>query len=180
MMDFAGYKTKKIYISTFGGLNIYPYHDRQNPIKMRTRKERELFAFLLDTDNKGVTKEQIYNAIWAETESENVKRLIGVNLAHIKKDLACLNIENLIINYKNHYHVCRDEIECDYELFEKAVENFKKQNSIAAAQKILSLYKGEYLAGFEAFWATSKRLKYQELYQEAMDFVMNQQQTQKG
>ncbi len=171
MMAFAGYKSKKAYVSTFGGLDIYPYQDRHKPLKMRSRKERELFAFLLDTDKIGVTKEQIYNAIWSETESDNVKKLIGVNLAHIKKDLAYLGVENLIINHQNHYRICQDEIECDYELFEAAAEKFRLQNSNEAAQEILSLYKGEYLADFEAFWATGKRIRYHEIYEQVLDFI---------
>lgn len=48
MIVFAGCKVKKIYITTFGGLNIYQYNDREKPVKMRSKKERELFAFLLD------------------------------------------------------------------------------------------------------------------------------------
>ncbi|MDD4169458.1 MAG: hypothetical protein PHD36_04230 [Desulfotomaculaceae bacterium] len=171
MLAFAGYKTKKIYISTFGGLNIYPYKDRQKPLKTRSKKERELLAFLLDAGSTGATKEQIYEAIWSETESDNVKKLIGVNLAHIKKDLAALGVEDLIINHHNHYRICRDEIECDYELFEEAAEKFRLQNSNEAAQKILSLYKGEYLADFEAFWATGKRIRYHEIYEQALEFI---------
>lgn len=173
MMAFAGYKTKKLYITTFGGLNIYPYKDRQKPLKMRSKKERELLAFLLDAGRAGVTKEQIYNAIWSETESDNVKKLIGVNLAHIKKDLASLGVQDLIINNQNHYRICRDEIQCDYELLEEAAEEFRLHNSDEAAQKILSLYKGEYLAGFEAFWATGKRIRYHEIYEQALDFIKN-------
>ncbi|MDD4238777.1 MAG: hypothetical protein PHT62_09525 [Desulfotomaculaceae bacterium] len=171
MMAFAGYKTKKVYISTFGGLNIYPYKDRQKPLKMRSKKERELLAFLLDAGSAGVTKEQIYNAIWSETESDNVKKLIGVNLAHIKKDLASLGVEEPIINHQNHYRICRDEIQCDYEFFEEAAENFRLQNSNEAAQKIISLYKGEYLADFEAFWSTGKRISYHEIYEQTLDFT---------
>ena len=171
MMAFAGYKTKKVYISTFGGLNIYLYKDRQKPLKMRSKKERELLAFLLDAGRAGVTKEQIYNAIWSETESDNVKKLIGVNLAHIKRDLASLGVQDLIINHQNHYRICRGEIQCDYELFEEAAEKFRLHNSNEAAQKILSLYKGEYLADFEAFWATGNRIRYHEIYKQALDFV---------
>ena len=175
MMTFAGYKTKKVYISTLGGLYIYPYKERQNSIKMRSKKERELFAFLLNADSAGVTKEQIYNAIWSETESDNVKKLIGVNLAHIKKDIASLGIENPIIYHQKHYRICQDEIECDYELFEEAAEEFRLQKSNEAAQKILSLYKGEYLVDFEAFWATSKKIKYHNIYEQALDFIKNNQ-----
>jgi LuxR family maltose regulon positive regulatory protein len=171
MMAFAGYKTKKVYIRTFGGLDIYPYQDRQKPFKMRSKKERELFAFLLDTGSLGVTKEQIYEAIWSETESDNVKKLIGVNLAHIKKDLASLGIKDIIINHQNHYRICRDEIECDYELLEEAAEKFRLQHSNEVAQIILSLYKGEYLADFEAFWATGKKIRYREIYEQALEFI---------
>ncbi|MBP7331147.1 MAG: hypothetical protein KBA08_02360 [Firmicutes bacterium] len=177
MMAFAGHKTKKVYVSTFGGLNIHPYKDRQKPLKMRSKKERELLAFLLDAGRAGVTKEQIYNAVWSETESDNVKKLIGVNLAHIKKDLASLGVEDLIINYQNHYRICRDEIQCDYELFEEAAEKFRLQNSDEAAQKILSLYKGEYLADFEAFWATGKKIRYREIYEKALDFMKSYKNT---
>lgn len=171
MMALAGYKTKKAYIKTLGGFSVFPFENRQKPLKMRTKKERELLAFLLDAGSEGVTKEQIYNAIWSESESKDIKGLIGVNFAHIRNDLAVLGLENPIINNKKHYSICRDEITLDTDLFEEAIEEFKLQNSKAAAQKILSLYKGEYLADFEAFWAVSKRIKYREAYEEAMNFL---------
>jgi len=75
------------------------------------------------------------------------------------------------------YRVYRDEIECDFELFEEAAEDFRRHHNTDSAQKILSLYKGEYLADFEASWATCKRIRYHEIYQEALDFVMNQLHT---
>lgn len=171
MMSFAGYKTKKIYISTFGGFNIYSYENMQKPLKMRSKKERELLAYLLDTGNKGATKEHIYNAIWSETESDNVRKLIGVNLSHIKKDLAAAGVEKPIVNRGNHYYVCRDEIECDYEAFEEAGKHFFEQKSAEAARRIVYLYKGEYLSDFEAFWATSKRIEYLEIYEQALEFL---------
>lgn len=170
MMVFADYKIKKAYICTLGEFSIFPYKDRLEPLKMRAKKERELLAFLLDAGCQGVTKEQIYNAIWSESESKDVKKLIGVNLAHIKKDLAGLGIENPILKHGKYYSLCKDEIECDIKQFEKAVEGFKLQNSKELAQKILSLYEAEYLSDFEAFWATAKRINYREAYEEAVSY----------
>jgi LuxR family maltose regulon positive regulatory protein len=171
MLVLAGYNTKKVYIKTLGGFAIFPFNNRQEPLKMRTKKERELLAFLLDAGNEGATKEQIYNAIWSESESEDVKKLIGVNLAHIKKDLASFGVENPIINHEKHYSIRRDKIECDIELFEAAVEEFRHKNSNEAAQKIISLYKGEYLSDFEALWATNKRIRYKEAYEAALNYL---------
>ena len=172
LMAFAGYHTKKIYIETLGGFTVYQYNDREKPIKMRTKRERELFAFLLDAGSEGVTKEQIYHAIWSESESEDIKNLIGVNLTQIKKDLTLFGIQNPVINREKHYSICMNEIECDFESFEKAAGNFKIQKSNEEAQKILSLYKGEYLSEFEALWATSKRIKYQEIYEKVLKYCL--------
>ena len=171
MLAFAGYLTKKVYVRTFGGLAIFPYNNRQEPLKMRTRKGRELLAFLLAAGEEGATKEQIYNAIWSESESADIKKLIGVNLAQIKKDLAGLEVKNPVINHGQHYRIILDEIESDYELFEAAMADFEQHNRMAAAQKIISLYKGEYLADFEALWATGRRIKYDEVYKAALNFI---------
>lgn len=100
MMKFAGYKTKKIYVQTLGVFSIFSYADRKIPLKMRTKKERELLAFLIDSGSKGVNKEQICTAIWSESESGDIKKLIGVNLAHLKNDLESFGLANPIINQK--------------------------------------------------------------------------------
>ncbi|MFY9272441.1 MAG: hypothetical protein WAO37_05485 [Thermacetogeniaceae bacterium] len=52
-------------------------------------------------------------------------------------------------------------------LFERVYEEFKLHNTRAQAKELLSLYKGEYLSDFEALWATAKRIRYQEIYEEA-------------
>ena len=170
MIEFAGYQPKKIYIETLGAFTAYQDRDRQKLIKFRTKKERELFVFLLNAGDQGATKEQIYNAIWQESESNNIKNLIAVNLKHLKNDLECAGIGESVIRRGNHYLICRDEIACDSDLFEKTYEEFKLHNTKEQAKNILSLYKGEYLSDFEAHWATAKRIKYHDIYEEAKKY----------
>ena len=105
--------------------------------------------------------------MWAESESQNVKRLISVTLAQLKKDLAPLGIDGLIQCRNKRYWVFRDEISCDFELFDRASEK-KMPIDSSTSTALLSLYGGEYLADFEAFWATAKRIKYHKLYEEAL------------
>lgn len=167
LMDFAGYKSKKGYVQTFGGLAIFPSHDRSKAVKLRTRKERELFAFLLDAGEQGVTKEQIYTAIWSESESKNIMGLIGVNLTQLKKDLAPLGIDSLILCSEKRYSISRRELVCDFELFQHMAENPEAAFEDRDAA-ILSLYSGQYLADFEAFWAAAKRIEYQKIYEDTL------------
>jgi tetratricopeptide (TPR) repeat protein len=169
MMEFAGYTPKKVYIQTLGGFSVFSYENRQEPLKMRSKKERELLAFLIDAGSEGVTKEQIYNAIWTDSKSGDIKKLIGVNLAHLKKDLESFGLKNPVINQKNYYRICRDEIVMDIDLFETSAAEFEHQNNSESAQNLLSLYKGEYLSDFEALWAISKRIRFHEIYAKALN-----------
>ncbi len=167
MMEFAGYRSKKAYIETLGAFTVYQDRDRKKLIKFRTKKGRELLAFLLDAGDQGATKEQIYNAIWRESESRNIKNLIAVNLSHMKNDLESVGIMESVIYRENRYFICRDEITCDIDLFESAYEDFKLHSTKEQAKNLLSLYKGEYLSDFEALWAIAKRIRYHEIYEEA-------------
>jgi LuxR family maltose regulon positive regulatory protein len=171
MMAFAGFTIKKAYIATLGGFSVYPYQNRGNPLKTHSKKERELLAFLLDAGDRGATKEQIYEALWRDSDSDDVKKLIGVNLSYIKRDLSALDLHNPVVNNEKHYSIRRDEIAIDADLFEEAARDFEQNGNLKAAQTILSLYKGEYLSDFEAHWAVAKRLKYAEIYQRALSFI---------
>jgi len=173
LMEFSGYNPKKVYIDTLGGFAAYQDKDRQKPIKFRSKKERELLAFLLNAGNRGATKEQIYNAIWQESEAINIKNLISVNLTHLKNDLKRAGMEESVICRENHYFICREEIDCDNDLYERMYEKFKLQNSKELAKKLLSLYKGEYLSDFEALWAVEKRIRYHEAYEEIAGYCLS-------
>ncbi len=168
MMDFAGFKLKKAYITTLGEFAVYPYYNRNEPIKMRTKKERELFAFLLNAGREGATKEQIYEEIWYDSTSNNIKKLIGVNIAQLKKDLSVLGVVNSVESLGKHYSICKDEFVTDVDLFEEAAFELQENNSTDAIDTILALYKGEYLSEFESIWAVSKKIKYEKIYQKAL------------
>ncbi|MEM5766992.1 MAG: hypothetical protein AAGU32_01645, partial [Bacillota bacterium] len=174
MMEFSGCRAKKAYIKMLGDFSVYAYDDRKTSLKLRTRKARELLAFLLDAGERGATKEQIYEALWYESESNDVKKLIGVNLAQIKKDLAALGIADPIQNRGKHYRILMDELATDTAPFEEAVAEFRQRKSAETAKRLLALYGGEYLSSFEAHWAARRRIEYQEAYLEAAEYLAGQ------
>lgn len=171
MMTFAGYQPKKAYVEALGAFTVYQDKERQNLIKFRTKKARELFAFLLDAGDKGATKEQIYNAIWWESESNNVKNLIAVNIMQLRNDLKSAGIVEAIFFRENRYFICKNKFNCDCDVFEKTYEKFKQSNNKDLAKKLIGMYKGEYLADFEALWASAKRIRYREIYEEAENYL---------
>jgi hypothetical protein len=168
MREFSGYRAKKAYIKTFVGFFVYPYDNRTNPLKISRKKERELLAFLLDAGETGVTKDQICDALWPESESKDVKRMLRVHMAQIKKDLSSLGIEDCTVYNGTMCSICRDEVECDFEQFENAAGSFQNSGSSADRHTLLNLYTGEDLSDFEALWAIPKRIEYNNIYQKAL------------
>ena len=73
------------------------------------------------------------------------------------------------MNQKNRYSICRDEIVLDIDIFEANAAEFEQKKDSESAQKLLSLYKGEYLTDFEALWAISKRIRFHEIYAKALN-----------
>jgi LuxR family maltose regulon positive regulatory protein len=175
MMEFAGYRPKKAHVESLGAFTVYRDKARRSIVKFRTKKERELLAFLLDAGDKGATKEQMHNAIWWESESGNIKNLIAVNLSHLKNDLEGAGLREPVICRENRYFISREEIEWDIDLFEKTYEEFRHHSTKELARKLLTLYKGEYLSDLEALWAAAKRIRYREMYEEAQAYLSMKQ-----
>ena len=94
-----------------------------------------------------------------------------MNQRHLKNDLENSGIVESVIYHDNRYFVIREEIECDSDLFERTYEEFKNQSTRELAKKLLSLYKGEYLADFEALWVAEKRIRYREIYEKAKVYL---------
>jgi hypothetical protein len=46
-MEFAGYRPKKVYIETLGVLTVYQDRNKQNLLKLRTKKLLSLLISLL-------------------------------------------------------------------------------------------------------------------------------------
>lgn len=171
IMKFSGYHVKKVSIETFGGLVVRRKGDGENTLKMRSKKVRELLAFLLNEGERGATKEQIRYALWSESESEDVKKLIGVTLSHLKADLSQLDIANPLVKRGNHYAIDRSDLQVDSDLFLQTIQEFYKNKTATLAQKIVVLHKGEYLPEFQNPWVLSNRLHFQKFYVDALSSI---------
>lgn len=95
MLVYGGYRNERVYINTLGSFYIAPVHDRLTPIKIRTRKSRELLAYLLE-HKEGVTRERIYTDLWGDSEV-NVPNLFHARRGEIRRAFESLGASNPIL-----------------------------------------------------------------------------------
>jgi two-component SAPR family response regulator len=82
-----------------------------------------------------------------------------------------MGLDDSIVFINGCYSLSHKHIQTDNDCFDIFWKGFQKEKNLLSAEIILSLYKGECLADFEAHWAISKRIKYCSAYEEVLKYV---------
>lgn len=138
--------------------------------RFRTSKVQELFAFLISNKNNFVSKEKILDTLWPEFKPERAITHLHTSIYQIRKLMSNAEIGGSIIYLKDCYKIELPGIECDVDQFEEFVKNEPLVNarSITGYEKIVTLYRDDYLAENDYPWASLKRTQLRGLFLEAL------------
>jgi LuxR family transcriptional regulator, maltose regulon positive regulatory protein len=159
--------THQLEISSFGDVEIR-YNRRLLELSdWQTREARDLFLFLLQS--KSLTKEQIALVFWPDISTARLKMRFKVNIYRIRKavgqDTILFENERYRFNRAIRYVWDREKLD---EVFGKLRYTTETSIRTKLLEQVIALVKGAYLANLEAEWVIPERLKYQELYRDAM------------
>jgi two-component SAPR family response regulator len=138
----------------------------------QTREARDLFLFLLQSHP--MTKEQIALVFWPDISPARLKMRFKVNIYRIRKAVG----QDTILYEDERYHFNRainylwDREKLD-EIFGKLRYTTETFNRTKLLEQLIGLVKGPYLANVDAEWTEPERLRYQELYRDAMIELAN-------
>lgn len=169
LLNYGGYTSARIYINTLGTFYIAPAHERKSPIKIRTKKARELLAYLLE-HREGVSKERIFNDLWWDSEA-NVTSLFHTRRGEIKGAFESVGAGNPILYERGVYRLIMDEITCELDPFKEALADFAEQPTFENAGKVVEHYTGRYLDDLEALWAENTRIHFEEVFLKAAEVL---------
>lgn len=145
----------KLFISCFGTFNVYTINDWDNPVKWRTAKAKELFAYLVHQRGKSVCKEEIITDLWSETAIEQVSGLLHTNIYYLRQLLKSCGLENNLIYSQGKYKMDLAGVVCDAVIFNNIFVNTRASidpATVLSLQEAVSLYQGEYFAGQDWTW----------------------------
>lgn len=147
---------EKFKISCLG--NFQAGWEGQAPIKWRSEKTKELFAFLLHHEGREVTKEKILEAIWPDTEVVRAIHQLHNGIYYIRKTLDKYDVDGTRIAVEGSYLLKLGEAETDVLLFKKYIQLISKgESSLEALARVEALYSGDYLEGVDWMWADLER-----------------------
>ena len=136
-----------LVVQCFGAFSVFMPQDCDTPVRWRTEKAKELFAYFVQWKSTPVPTERILADIWPDFDSEKARNLFHTNLTYVKAVLSKSNLGNAIRKNQSGYYLdssgilsdlwCLDNDECR-----------------AFAGRIC---KGEYLENIYSDWPMEKR-----------------------
>ncbi len=140
--------------------------DNQEPIKWRTEKTKELFAFLLQNNGRNISKDELLDKLWAEDAPEKAIRQLYNGIYYIRKALEEYGIDRSLTRIDSNYNLMLGPVDFDvrriYELSKKDMHDSDM------LEEMETLYTGEYLAGEDYQWAYFEREGLRKLSQECL------------
>lgn len=102
----------KLQVVCFGRFDVFW---KGQPVIFRRQKEKELLAYLIDQKGAACTSTEIITALWEDETDERVagSRLRTV-LSDLRKTLAGMGMEDILIREHRQVAIRREMVDCDY------------------------------------------------------------------
>jgi two-component system, LytTR family, response regulator len=154
----------KLKVYCFGKCRVE--NESGTPIKWRTSKTEELFAYLVDRDGKEVGREKLIEAIWGKFEEKRALTNFSTCLYNMRKALGELGWPELLISAQGMYKLDMDQICSDIQQFERCfslMNDINEENSKDFEEIIENCGEG-YLELNYYEWAENKRRLLEDAY----------------
>ena len=128
----------QIRIKTFGYFDVY-VEDR--PVSFKLAKSKEILAYLVDKQGSGVTRSELFAAIWGDRlYDRKMQKQVDVYIRSLRQTLRDYGISQILEMEKGVLRVKPDTFQCDaYRFYSGDVE-------------AINAYRGEYMSSYS--WAS--------------------------
>ena len=104
--------TKLLKVQCFGNFEVFW---QGKPLLFNRKKTRELFAYLVDRKGALCSSEEIAAVIWEDDgDITNTKAQIRVLISDLRKTLANIGQEDVVIRQRGQVAINTDKLDCDY------------------------------------------------------------------
>lgn len=153
----------------FNGLKIYRRDRERVPLKLRSPKTEELFAFLLCKGS--VSREEVVDTLWSGLEKDKALKNLNSTLYYIRKALDTGKSEPFIVAGKHEIGIEESGLRCDLYEFERLLKQVRQSPGKDADlfRRAEALYTGDLLKGKSYEWAAEMTRSFERNYIELLE-----------
>ncbi|OCT16889.1 hypothetical protein A8709_00815 [Paenibacillus pectinilyticus] len=153
-----------------GGFHIGLPGDENKVLTWKTKKEKELCAFLIHYAGKSVNTASIIEALWPGYDLNKAKTYLYTCLSYLRKSLAEHQIPIHIRKADQGFVAVLDGLTVDLNEFEQLLSSIWAEAEMdeKAYDKMNQMYTGEYLEACDFSWANARQLEIKATYVRAL------------
>lgn len=157
---------QRLYITMFQKVNIVLAEDELVPIAFKKTKIQQLFLYLLHHRSKRVEKAKLIELFWGNLEPKQAISQLYNAIYMIRKKIEPFDEHLTITSYTGFYQLNVFHVLIDVDHFESSLSYLSNLNesSIEDYKKVLKMYTGHYLQGYDDDWIVSERYRLQDLW----------------
>ncbi|TIH12063.1 response regulator [Marinifilum sp. JC120] len=134
-------------------------------VKWRSKKTRELAAFLILKQGKRVSKELLIETLWPDHDLNTATNQLYKNIHYIRKSLEESGVDQTLIQLEGKYSLkIAPEVRQDSLIFSSSVASIDGNARFEALESVEKLYLGDFLEGEEGIWLYPERNRLLGLY----------------
>lgn len=144
---------KTISVNCFGEFKAGLMNDGKE-VNWRTKKSKELFAFLLHSQNKVIKRNYLLEKIWPDKPLDNAINALHNTIYHIRYNFNEIGFQEIIQYDNRNYRMNKQYVysELDYYyLVANAVEN-KNMDFLSEQKTVFLDYRGRYMSDVSGEW----------------------------
>lgn len=157
-------------IRCLGGFHIEWPGDANKAVAWRTKKEKELCAFLIHQAGKSVKTATIIEAIWPGYDLNKAKTYLYTCLSYLRKSLAEHEIPMQIRKADQGFIAVLDGLTVDASEFEQSLSKLSADDEMDERSygTLNQTYKGDYMEACDFGWAVARQLALKASYVRAL------------
>ncbi|WP_341281150.1 response regulator [Paenibacillus sp. FSL H8-0537] len=153
-------------VQCLGGFQLVLPDNTNKGLTWKTKKEKELCAFLIHYAGRPVGTASIIEALWPGYDLSKAKTYLYTCLSYLRKSLAEHHIPIHITKADQGFGASLDGVTVDVIVFEQLLSSTLAMVELdeRSYHKINELYKGEYMEACDFNWATARQLELKASY----------------
>jgi two-component system LytT family response regulator len=157
-----------VVIRCFSSLQVEYKEQTVEQLKWRTTKGQELFAYLVHYRGQSVRKSVLLDTLWPGVDQKKAIALMYTTIYQIRKSLKRHGIDISIhsLSVEEGYMLDAGRVKLESDEWERSLRMLKDVNpsELEEHQRVLDMYRGEYLGDHDYIWAENERQRLRMLW----------------
>lgn len=157
-------------IQCLGGFRIHLPGEGNRMLSWRTKKARELCAFLIHHEGKPAATAAIIEYLWPGYDLNKAKTYLYTCMSYLRKSLADHNIPIVVHKVDQGFYAVWDGLEVDVTVFERLLNGAlaDEEKNERLYDKVNRIYQGDYMEACDFSWAAARQLSVKAAYIRAL------------